>query len=499
MSERWLTLIVVPSMAVAPLRLMQTLHLTGAEIVVNPLAGLTAPEARRMALAALADQRTLPDGQTRRIAVVPAAGLYGMPDLAALGLADQAIIRLDSADMARAVLRALRVEAWITDARARGVDAPLPIPADAAFRLDLESKRFNNLIHEIQIGRTILDGVLSDLPVRQVTVDAGAPLDLDLPGLPPLPAPMAEPLSDLVSEPEATATLIRSQRIDCPGVDLPPLPAIGNRAEAPVMAFVCGRNISSYLSVLNNKLIDEDIPLIYIDNGSDDGSADLAAQMLGHGIAELHHLPYDGSFSVEAQLRMKQQLIAQHAPRWVLNMDADEILEHRDSGGRIRDLAKGAEEQGYNALNFQEFVFIPLPGEDFAGTDYPTAMRNYYLFEPMPYRLIRMWRHGLGLSNLDSAGHRLSGPLRLAPVSHNLRHYIALSQDAAQKKYVGRRFSPAELARNWHANRVGLSENDLRLPGRDAPGLYQLPGDDLKGFDRSQPLNRHWWAWDRAN
>lgn len=493
MSKNWLTLIVVPAMAVAPLRLMQTLHQTGAEIVVDPLAGHQDRAAR---LTALQDRTTLPDGHATRIAVIPAAGLYGLPPLDPQA---QKIIRLDSADMARAVLRALRVEAWIIDARARGTDAPLPIPADSGFLLSLDPRRFNNLIHEIQIGRTILDAAIPGDAAQLACVDRGEAVDIGVPGLLPLPPTRPEPLSELVTDAGAATELIRSLRIDCPGVDLPPLPSIGNRATAPVMAFVCGRNISAYLSVLTNKLLSEDIPLIYIDNGSDDGSADRAAQMLGQGITELHHLPYDGSFSVEAQLRMKQRLIAEHAPRWVLNMDADEILEHRESGGRIRDMAVEAEEAGYNALNFQEFVFLPLPDEDFTQADYAAQMTNYYLFEPMPYRLLRMWRHGFGLSNLESAGHRLSGPLRLAPVSHNLRHYIALSQDAARQKYVGRKFAPDELARKWHANRVGITEDDIRLPDRDAPGLRQLPADDPKGFDRSLPLTRHWWKWDRAN
>ena len=120
-------------------------------------------------------------GHITRIAVIPAAGLYGLPALASLGIGDQLVIRLDSADTARAVLRALRVEAWIIDARARGAEAPLPIPADAGFRLTLEPRRFNNLIHEIQIGNTILDAALAGAVVRQVSVDHGIPVDHGLP------------------------------------------------------------------------------------------------------------------------------------------------------------------------------------------------------------------------------------------------------------------------------------------------------------------------------
>lgn len=490
MPHRRLVLITVPSMIVLPLRLMQVLHQSGREIVTDPLNGIDDVAARADRLAALV-------ADADRVLLLPAASLYALPALATLGLQDSQIVMLDSADPARAALRALRNEAWMTEARSKGVDALLPIPDEAKFRISVNANRFNNLIHEVQIGRTILDAALRGISPRRIAVDCGDEVDLDIPDLPPLPAVEAEPFSALTEDPEATVILIRNARIASPGVVLPPLPGITQRASSPVMAFVCGRNVSSYLSGFIKKYLDEGIPLIYIDNGSDDGSAEIAAGLVGRGIAELHHLPYDGSFSVEAQLRLKQKLIAHHAPRWVLNMDADEIPEHRDPGASILDMTRDAERHGYNALNFNEFVFLPRPGEDHGGQDYARDMRHYYFFEPMPYRLIRMWRHGLGLSNLDSAGHRLSGPLRVAPVSHNLRHYIALSQQAARQKYVGRRFAAAELARNWHRNRTGLTEDDIRLPDPGAPQMRELPQDDPKAFDRSQPLKAHWWQWPR--
>ncbi|MDO5642365.1 MAG: hypothetical protein Q4G26_08285 [Paracoccus sp. (in: a-proteobacteria)] len=484
-----LTLIVLPSMPLAPLALMQSLHLTRAKVHVDPLAGIGDAAQRGARLSALCDHIA------PQLLVLPAAGLHGLPPLGTFA-ADARVIRLDSHDPARALLRALRVESWITAAQENGRQAPLPIPESAGFRPSFNANRFRVLLHEVHIGGAILDAALAGLKPRQITVDGPAEIDLGLPGLPPLPATPPEPLSSLTDAAEAEA-LIRAERLACPGVDLPPLPALTGRARAPVAAFVCGRNILPYLPVIAGKLLDEDVPLIYIDNGSDDGSAEYAAGLIGRGIAELHHLPYDGSFSVEAQLRIKEALIAQYAPHWVLHMDGDEILEHRQPGQGIHDMARDAEDAGYNALNFQEFTFLPRPGEDFSGRDYPALMRQYYLFEPMPYRLIRMWRHGFGLSNLASAGHRLSGPLRLSPVSHNLRHYIALSEAAAQQKYLTRRFAPAELARNWHRNRIGLTAADLMLPPPDSAALKTLPEGQMKAFDRSAPQSLHWWQWDK--
>ena len=43
-----------------------------------------------------------------------------------------------------------------------------------------------------------------------------------------------------------------------------------------LMAFCCGRNVRDYLPVLARRMADEGVSLVYIDNGSDDGSAQLA-------------------------------------------------------------------------------------------------------------------------------------------------------------------------------------------------------------------------------
>ncbi|MDO5604467.1 MAG: hypothetical protein Q4G25_04815 [Paracoccus sp. (in: a-proteobacteria)] len=481
-------ILVLPSMAVAALPVMQALYRSGAEVVADPIPATDDVTSRRAQLEAL-----ITPGGLRRILVLPAPALYD------LGLLNQVIpdnilvFQIDTADMVRTVLRALRIEAWITEGQMRDEARSLPIPAEAGFSAPFDAHRLGIMVQEIQTGRAILDGALRGLRSRRVMLDE-TPVAVPELGLTPADFPLREPLADLTDDPGAVTAQIQAQRLPCPDVDLPPLPAIHMGAPR-LMAFVCGRNISPYLSVLASKMQEEDVPLIYIDNDSEDGSAEIAASLIGRGIAGLHRLEWDGSFSVEAQLRAKARLIDHHAPRWILNIDADEIIEHRDPGKGLHDLVQGAEDTSHNAINFNEFVFLPLPGEDFAGQDYAALMRRYYMFAPMPFRLIRLWRNGAGLSNLASAGHRLTGPVRLAPDSHNLRHYIALSEKAAAEKYVGRVFSPAELARRWHANRTGLSAERLRMPPAGDPRLFSLDPDAMKALRRDAPLGAHWWAW----
>ncbi|SDD75646.1 Glycosyltransferase involved in cell wall bisynthesis [Paracoccus isoporae] len=502
MSQPWLTILAVPSMAVAPLALMQNLHRSGAEIVVDPLSGLAQDRAAILTrLRGLAAQDSLPEGSSARIVVLPGTAALDRITLQDAGMQHARIIRMDSADPTRAVIRALRIEAWILDRRARDAPHPLPIPADAGFRITTDAQRFKTMLQEIQIGRALLAAFLGDAPSGWLRFDDETvpdPALLAELGLTD-PAPLArEPLSDLVADEDALRNLIRRFRVDSPDVDLPALPALHSRNRPAMMAYVCGRNISSYLPVMTDYLRAQDVPLTYIDNGSDDGSSEIAAELVGRGITELHHLPYAGAFSLQAQLQAKQRLMEVHAPEWVLHMDADEILQSRQPGQGLHDLAAHAKKSGYNAVNFDEFVFLPRPGEDFSGRDYLAEMTRYYFLNPMPYRLIRMWRHGVGLSNLDSAGHRLTGPLKLSPVSHNLRHYIALSERAAQRKYVGRSFSADELARNWHRNRVGLAAEDLAMPDDSAPQLNHLPDPASADLRRDNPVHQHWWTWPKT-
>ncbi len=123
-------------------------------------------------------------------------------------------------------------------------------------------------------------------------------------------------------------------------------------------------------------------------------------------------------------------------------------------------------------LGFEEFVFLPEPGEH-----PPSDVRltlGYYSFAPSADRLMRARRRDDDLENMSSGGHVLAGGgLRLFPEAFVLRHCIVLSQRQAIEKYAGRVFAQGDLDRGWHGNRLGLSETDLELP--DPGRLHRLP------------------------
>lgn len=214
----------------------------------------------------------------------------------------------------------------------------------------------------------------------------------------------------------------------------------------------------------------------------------------------LAHLPYEGHFSLDQQQAAKQQMMHDLPHTWFVHQDADELLEHRSHFVSLRACIEEAHAQGFNALNFEEFVFLPSPVCDLEtagaqGNHYLHHLRYYYYYCPRPNRLNRAFARHLAGANASHGGHVLqSSELRLSPTSHVLRHYIGLSEAHLQRKYGQRRFCPEEIARGWHKSRLALSPDQLQIPST-SPLLRQLPGPAQGCWDRSCPATSYFWLW----
>ena len=154
------------------------------------------------------------------------------------------------------------------------------------------------------------------------------------------------------------------------------------------------------------------------------------------------------------------------------------------------------EAEGFNCVNFSEFVFVPRPSEDFVGTDYRRRMLTYYFFEPARPRLMRAWKRGVEGENISTGGHWVVGKdVRIYPVDFILRHYICLSLEDACAKYLTRRYADKEVNdMGWHGNRLNLNRDRLLM--KEAEGLRRLSAWDSRAFDRSAPMKKHYWEWE---
>jgi hypothetical protein len=147
--------------------------------------------------------------------------------------------------------------------------------------------------------------------------------------------------------------------------------------------------------------------------------------------------------------------------------------------------------RGYNAVHFNEFLFIPHPDEDLYGPDYRRRSTRYYFHRPRHPHLLRAWKHGSGLDNRQFSGHQLTGPVRPYPRDFPLRHYIVLNDEHARRKYLRRPFARDELARGLHTNRVLITAENARLPDGDER-LRSLPHWSSKDFDTTGTIS--WFA-----
>jgi len=267
-----------------------------------------------------------------------------------------------------------------------------------------------------------------------------------------------------------------------------------------ICAVIAVRNEELYLPVLLPMLAAQSIDVAIIDHQSTDSSRRICSEHNGNPVVLMMTLEYEGVYSQTKQLEAKRLVYSRLPHEWVVHQDADEILEDAGPGRSLRNAIEEADRLGYNALNFDEFVFLPEPEADYRGTDFYHSMLRYYFFEPQKNRLNRAWRRDLAVDNLQTGGHVLGGEgLRLFPENHNLRHYIMLSYEHGKSKYLHRRFGEEDLQRGWHGgpfgDRLNFTDRNLQLPAA-SPYLFQLEKGDSRAFRRDVPTQRHYWLWE---
>ena len=256
------------------------------------------------------------------------------------------------------------------------------------------------------------------------------------------------------------------------------------------VAIITVRNGASYVENCLDHLFSNGIEAAVIDHDSSDGTYELCESFLGNGLCYLGRMPYNGAFSLSDQLLEKSIVAGKLNADWLIHQDIDEQLQAPEDGLSLHDSIVREDLAGYNCINFNEFVFLPLAT---SGASFYTG-RDYYFFEPSANRLMRAWKTSAKLSNLEAAGHRLKGDLVLSPVTHILRHYMFTSQQHAYEKYNKTVFSSPEVEKGWHRARIGVPLNKMTFPGKDK--LKELVAPSSRLFDTSEPYLKHYWKWE---
>lgn len=253
--------------------------------------------------------------------------------------------------------------------------------------------------------------------------------------------------------------------------------SINKKPKLRIVALLTCRNEELYIKRCLTHLHKQGIETCLIDNESTDNTVKIAKKFLRKGLFRIVTQPYPGYFDLVAQLKLKEELIKEIDADWFIHHDADEI---REAPAPYKSLRKGIEEadkQCYNAINFDEFVFLPTTFEEnFENMDYVKKMKYYYFFEPGPMRRINAWKNlNIEIDLINSGGHKVNfDGIKIFPENFILRHYIVLSKDHAISKYYSSRvFSMKEhKERGWHGSRMTFTPDKLNFPKKDTLKKY---------------------------
>lgn len=257
-----------------------------------------------------------------------------------------------------------------------------------------------------------------------------------------------------------------------------------------VVALLAVRNEEHYMERCLRHLYEQGIETCLIDNGSTDRTLEIARDYTNKGVFRIEKLPFNGVYEWERILMYKCQLAQEIDADWFIHHDADEIREAPKPFYNLIEGIEDADRKGFNAINSDEFVFIPTSDKDsFEGRDYVKEMRYYYYFKPAELFRVNIWKKTGTLVDLySSGGHTvLFENRRIYPENFILRHYILLSKRHAIEKYGRRNYSPEELSRGWHGKRASFNPENIRFPEKER--LKELSSNGK--WDKSDPWREH--------
>ena len=126
-----------------------------------------------------------------------------------------------------------------------------------------------------------------------------------------------------------------------------------------VVALLTCRNESLYLERSLQHLYEQGIETCFIDNESTDNSLEIAKRFKRKGVFMIEKQPFPGYFDLVEQLKIKERLISEIDSDWFIHHDVDEIREAPSPFINLKEGIFEADKRGFNAINFDEFVFIP--------------------------------------------------------------------------------------------------------------------------------------------
>ena len=258
-----------------------------------------------------------------------------------------------------------------------------------------------------------------------------------------------------------------------------------------IVSLVAAYNEERFIGGCLERLFSQGVKVYLIDNGSTDRTVQIAESYKGSDLLGIETLPRtENVYRWRDILRRKEELALSIDADWFMHADPDEIRIPPRSGVKLSQAFEEVDEQGYNAVNFIEFTFIPTrESPDHDHPDFRQTMKWYYPFALNFPSQVKAWKQQpVPVDLVSSGGHRVKFTgLCIYPESFKMKHYQFLSVPQLLTKYTGREYDAGELKMGMHGWRAHLSEQEINLPPQSILHTY-TSDDDL---DLSAPRVEH--------
>jgi Glycosyl transferase family 2 len=259
-----------------------------------------------------------------------------------------------------------------------------------------------------------------------------------------------------------------------------------------VVALLATYNEQRFVAACLEHLGAQGVETYLIDNCSTDETVAIAERFRGAGLIGVEQFPRDGVYDWRGLLRRKEQLAGELEADWFIHLDADELRLPPVGEGTLAEALATADREGYNAVNFFEFTFVPTrEAADHDHADFRRTLRTYYPFCPSHPNQLKAWKASAAPKPdlASSGGHRVSFPgLRMYPRSFPMKHYLFLSVPHAVEKYVERDYDADEVESGWHGWRATLTAADIHLPSESELRVTRSDED----LDAGEPRRTHY-------
>ena len=225
----------------------------------------------------------------------------------------------------------------------------------------------------------------------------------------------------------------------------------------------------------------QEVPLVVIDNGSTDGTLEILRRHFGDPIVELLTVRTE-LFELGLLLRTLHQALSKYGPRWILLLDADELLESPFPSMTIREAVEQEDSNGYNLIQFNNFEFWPTEKDkDSSEPDVRKRIRYYSWNDCWQFKCFRNYPG----TNIDEAGSHLpifpsDVKVRLSPCRFIMRHYAIRSYAQGLRKVFAERLPryPEHEKKKWGLRKYMNFGREERYFIIDSSRLTRYNDDD---------------------